>query len=175
MKPQYWPQQPELYTMEHWKLYLTQLLHLRTLSYHDNSMGHLRGEGCQSCAVGRWITCVLLMSLLTCTMWDAFYSGKRHMGCLDWNWVQRSEVFCHTMKTCNGSWDGKTEAEHSKVLFLVILWKHVHNRTWDWKTETDQSKVKFFVTLCKHVMDLRIEQLKLGTAKWSFLSYCGNM
>ena len=49
------------------------------------------------------------------------------------------------------------------------------NGTWDWKTETEHSEVMFFVILWKHVMDLRIEQLKLSRAKSSFLLYCGNM
>ena len=59
------------------------------------------------------------------------------------------KVFCHTMETCNGTWDWKTEAERSEVMFFVRLWKRV--------------------------MGLGIEKLKLSAAKWCFLSYYGNV
>ena len=49
---------------------------------------------------------------------------QRDLGLKNWNWAQWSEVFCHTMKTCNGTWDWKTETEHSKVKLFVRLWKH---------------------------------------------------
>ena len=32
--------------------------------------------------------------------------------------MQRSDVFCHTIKTCN-------ETEQSKVKLFVVLWEHV--------------------------------------------------
>ena len=59
-----------------------------------------------------------------------------------------------------------------KTYFRIL--KSSHWRP-NWKTETERSKVMFFVILWKHVTGLGIEKLKLSAAKWSFLSDYGNM
>ena len=83
----------------------------------------------------------------------------------------------------NGSWEWKTETEHSKVRFfmnnLVYFWMDL-----TWKTETERSKVRFFLVLETTIYSLFTlgqawiswsifewtwhDKLKLSKVKWSF-------
>ena len=92
-------------------------------------------------------------------VWFLYGRLEWDLGLKNWNWVQWSEVFCCTMKTCNGAWDWKLKLSPAKWGFLGPMETCNGNYQWNSKTEhcnLSFSKVswKFFKKLFQNLNQL---------------------